>query len=88
MKKGKGKVMANRIRAVGLLVLLVLGATSLIAQPEYETFIYFYTDATYTTRCGYHYLGCQGSWYSGCQTEWEITEYGAACDSPCGGDGC
>ena len=80
--------MAKRIRIAGLLVLLLAGAMSVIAQPYYETWVYYYTDGTYTTQCGYHYLGCQSSWYSGCQTEWEITVEGDECACPCGGDGC
>jgi hypothetical protein len=73
--------MASRIRILGLLLLLLVGATSLMAQPDHETWIYYYTDATYTTQCGYLHYDCFGwGWTgSGCRTEWSIDVHGDPC---------
>ena len=72
--------MARRIRFAVLLVLLVVGTTSLIGAPEYEVSVYYYTDATYTVQCGYYHITCTGLERSGCITDFQQTIIGNACD--------
>ncbi|HEX8411783.1 MAG TPA: hypothetical protein VF883_23245 [Thermoanaerobaculia bacterium] len=71
--------MTRRIRIIGLLVLLLVGTTSLVALPDHEIFYTYYTDATYTVECGYRYVTCSGVYSSGCRTTYVVIEQGADC---------
>lgn len=74
--------MVRKIRFGILVVLLLLGATSLIANPDYEIYYDYYTDATLTTHCGYWYITCTGMIRGGCQTEYATMETGPECTDP------
>lgn len=71
--------MANRIRIIGLLLLLLVGATSLMAMPDHEVYITYYTDATYTEECGYKWVLCYGIFRDGCVTAYYVAEDGPDC---------
>lgn len=71
--------MTKRIRIALLLVLLLAGTTSLLANPDYEVYVTYYTDATYTTMCGYKWALCWGIVHNGCVTPYWTEEYGPAC---------
>lgn len=72
--------MAKRIRLIGLLVLLVVGASSLMAMPDHEVYTEFYTDGTYSVQCGYRWVTCSGIIRSGCQnTGFSVTYDGDDC---------
>jgi hypothetical protein len=64
--------MAKNIRVLSLLVLLLLGATSLISGPRYSSSFEYYTDATYTEMCGWKYVACSYIHREGCVTEFVI----------------
>ena len=76
----KGAVL-RRVRLGVVIVLLVVGATSLIGQPDNEIYYTYYTDATYTVQCGYTYITCTGIRRSGCQTEFATVFEGPACQN-------
>lgn len=69
----------KRLRIIGLLVLITAGATSLMANPDYELIYTYYTDATLTTVCGHKYIMCSGISQSGCVTEWGTVDQGDEC---------
>jgi hypothetical protein len=72
--------MAKRIRLIGLVVLLVVGASSLMAMPDHEVYTEFYPDATYDVPCGYRWVTCGGIIRSGCQnTGYSVTYDGDDC---------
>lgn len=72
--------MAKHFRIVGLVVMLLVGGTSLFAMPDHEVYTEFYTDGTYTVQCGYRYVTCHGIIRSGCQnTGYEVTYDGDSC---------
>ena len=71
--------MAKRIRIFMLMALLVLGTTSIFANPDQEVYNDYYTDASLTTWCGYWYVTCGGIRKGGCQTEFVVVDYGLTC---------
>jgi hypothetical protein len=72
--------MSQRIRVALLMLLLVVGATSAMALPEYEMFITYYTDGTFQTECGYRHIFCDGSFiHSGRVTDHYIAIVIAPC---------
>lgn len=72
--------MARHIRIAGLLLLLLVGGSSLLAMPDHEVYTEFYTDGTYTVQCGYRWVTCSGIIRSGCQnTGFEVTYDGDPC---------
>ena len=72
--------MQKRIRLAVLLLMLVIGVTSLFAAPDHEIYITYYTDATYTDECGYYAYTCFGPpQRSGCQTAYYSVEEGGDC---------
>jgi hypothetical protein len=72
--------MAKRIRLIGLLLLLVLGASSLLAMPDHEVYTEFYPDGTYGEPCGYRWVTCHGIIREGCQnTGYSVTYDGDDC---------
>jgi hypothetical protein len=71
--------MANRIRVIGLLLLLLVGVTSLMAMPDHEVYTTFYTDGTYATECGWRFVSCHGIYRDGCVTAYYVTEDGDPC---------
>ena len=70
---------ARRIRIFGLMLLLLLGATSLMALPDREQYVEFYPDDTYETLCGYRWILCFGIYESGCNTPYYIETFGPDC---------
>ncbi|MEO8380486.1 MAG: hypothetical protein ABI779_12545 [Acidobacteriota bacterium] len=72
--------MAKKIRLMGLVVLLLVGATSLVAMPDHEVYTEFYTDGTYAVECGYRWVTCHGIIREGCQnTGYSVTYDGDDC---------
>ena len=72
--------MARRMRMLGLLVLLLVGASSLLAMPDHEVYTEFYTDGTYSVQCGYRWVTCYGIIREGCQnTGYSVTYDGDDC---------
>ena len=71
--------MTRRIRVLMLLALLVLGATSLVAAPDHEIYIEYYTDGTYTDLCGERYILCTGIYQWGCRTAYYLVWDGMEC---------
>jgi hypothetical protein len=65
--------MARKIRLFLLVAFLLVGTTSMLSGPRYETEFEYYTDATYTEVCGWKYVMCDGIYREGCQTEWYVT---------------
>lgn len=65
--------MTTRTRMIALLVLLLMGTTSLMALPDHWIEIYYYTDSTYSTECGYLFYTCGSRWYGeGCRTQYHV----------------
>jgi hypothetical protein len=71
--------MVKRIRIMALLVMLLVGVTTLTALPDHEVYTEFYTDATYSDMCGYRWVTCGGIIRSGCQTVYSVTYDGDDC---------
>ena len=71
--------MARRIRILGLFVLLLVGTTSLMALPDHEIEIDYYTDATLTEWCGYKYILCYSTGQGGCRTSYFTVYHGPDC---------
>jgi hypothetical protein len=70
--------MTKRVRIAVMMLLLILGATSLMATDE-GLFVEFYTDESYTQMCGYNYLRCDGTFVrGGCRTLYSI-DYPITC---------
>lgn len=67
--------MARRIRLLVLVMMLIAGATTLMAVPDHAFYVTYYTDDTLTVECGYWYYTCFGSPVrSGCRTAYYIYE--------------
>jgi hypothetical protein len=72
--------MTKRLRIIGLLLLVLVGGTSLFAMPDHEVYTEFYPDATYDVPCGYRWVTCSGIIRSGCQnTGYSVTYDGDPC---------
>ncbi|HYH08939.1 MAG TPA: hypothetical protein VEK11_17940 [Thermoanaerobaculia bacterium] len=71
--------MSRRLRVIGLLLLLTLGATSLFGNPDYEVYYDYYSDAARTQWCGYWYITCTGMVRGGCVTDYVEVSYGPIC---------
>lgn len=71
--------MTRRIRILLLLVLLVVGVSSLVAAPAQETWWEYYTDSTYTELCGEKWNLCGYVGGYGCRTSYVIVYSGEPC---------
>jgi hypothetical protein len=72
--------MAKRMRIVVLVLVVLAGVTSLVAAPDHEILIEYYTDGTYTEQCGFKYYNCTGQWQrEGCVTAYYIGYDGHDC---------
>jgi len=61
------------------MALLIVGATSLFAMPQYEIYWEYYTDNTYTELCGEKWNLCGYVGGYGCRTVYYIVYNGEAC---------
>jgi hypothetical protein len=84
MWKSTRSILRNRVfKLIGAMAIvgLVLAAKPPVAHacPSSTVEIYYYTDATYSTQCGYKIITCYcASYHEGCVTSFSVVE-----NSPC-----
>ena len=71
--------MTRRIRISLLLVLLVVGGTSLFAAPDHEIWWEYYTDSSKTVLCGEKWNICGAIGGYGCRTPYYVIYNGGPC---------
>jgi hypothetical protein len=66
-----------------------VGSAPLVCNPQYSTWVTYYSDATYTVEIGYRYIQCNGTGtLYGSSSSYQQSEIIDVCCRDPGGNGC